>query len=100
MTYLVCYDIENDKNRKKFHDKLLAMGLERVQYSVFMGQMPKEILTRIKKYGEQLLSPKEYVRDSILILRLQPSEVENMIILGDKEIDVKMITGTRNTLFF
>lgn len=34
LTYLVCFDIENDKARRKVGNLLLAYG-DRVQYSVF-----------------------------------------------------------------
>jgi CRISPR-associated protein Cas2 len=39
MHWLVCYDIENDMVRKRVADFCLDKGLERVQYSVFLGRM-------------------------------------------------------------
>jgi CRISPR-associated protein Cas2 len=38
MLYLICYDIENDRLRTRVSTKLQDCGLERVQYSVFVGK--------------------------------------------------------------
>lgn len=37
--YLVCYDIVDNKRRKKFIDALEDLGLIRIQYSVFYGDL-------------------------------------------------------------
>lgn len=37
--WLVCYDIEDDRVRQKVADFCLDKGLERIQYSVFLGSM-------------------------------------------------------------
>ena len=39
--YLVCFDIEEDKNRRKLGDLLLSYG-DRVQYSVFEISLKNE----------------------------------------------------------
>ena len=36
---LVCYDIEDNKQRKKLHTALLDLGLKNVQKSVFWGHL-------------------------------------------------------------
>jgi len=41
MKWLVCYDIEKDSVRQKVADFCLDKGLERVQYSVFLGSMSR-----------------------------------------------------------
>ncbi|MGI0480838.1 CRISPR-associated endonuclease Cas2 [Geminocystis sp. CENA526] len=50
--YVICYDIPDDKRRKKISDLLEGYG-SRVQYSVFECVLPdkkyKELQTRIKK---------------------------------------------------
>lgn len=39
MLYLLTYDIENDRIRQRIAKRLLANGLERVQYSVYIGEL-------------------------------------------------------------
>lgn len=39
MMWIVCYDIEDDRVRTRVADECLNKGLERIQYSVFMGHM-------------------------------------------------------------
>lgn len=99
MNYIVCYDIESDRLRKKFHDKLQALGLERVQYSVFLGPLTEDILSRIKDYGDMLMEKSESEQDSIIMLKVLAKDIEKMTILGEREFDVKSLAGTRNTLF-
>jgi CRISPR-associated protein Cas2 len=45
MRVVVAYDISDDKERQKVAD-LLEMVLPRVQYSVFEGDVPKEVLAK------------------------------------------------------
>ena len=97
--FLICYDIENDKWRKKLSDRLIQFGLERIQYSVFVGPLTESLLERlsrwIKEHEKFLLSD----NNSILILGLLPSQLEKMTIFGVVDFDLKMITGKQNTLF-
>ncbi|KAA0232341.1 MAG: CRISPR-associated endonuclease Cas2 [Armatimonadetes bacterium] len=51
MKWLVCYDIEKDSVRNKVADFCLDKGLERVQYSVFLGSMTR---TLAKELGAQI----------------------------------------------
>lgn len=39
MTWIVVYDIESDRIRSRIADYCLDKGLERVQYSCFLGRM-------------------------------------------------------------
>jgi len=54
MLTLVIYDITDDKARTNLSTLLLSMGLERVQYSAFKGEMnpnDREVLARrVKRY--------------------------------------------------
>lgn len=53
--YLVCYDIENDKTRKKFYDEMKNLGLIPVQKSVFYGDLASPEFFSIKKLANELL---------------------------------------------
>ncbi len=54
--YLICYDIENNKARKKVYDELVKNGLKAVQKSVFWGYLTKAELNSIKRFIFSLVS--------------------------------------------
>ena len=58
MNYLVTYDIQNDKRRKKISDELEAFG-SRVNYSVFECELNKTKLKKLKQKLEELIDKKE-----------------------------------------
>ena len=54
MKCLVVYDISNDRVRSKVADACLDYGLDRIQFSAFLGDLVRthqeELLLRIKKH--------------------------------------------------
>ncbi|WP_457627424.1 CRISPR-associated endonuclease Cas2 [Persephonella sp.] len=66
-TYLVAYDITDDKRRNRVIRELLKYGI-RVQYSVFEIFIREKELSKIKKNLESLTFP---VEDSIRIYTLK-----------------------------
>jgi CRISPR-associated protein Cas2 len=59
MRYLLIYDIAHDGTRTKVADACLDYGLERIQYSAFLGELSKvhqqELWVKIKqRVGKQL----------------------------------------------
>jgi CRISPR-associated protein Cas2 len=53
MRYLLIYDITHDGTRAKVADACLDYGLERIQFSAFLGEMThvhqRELLLKIKQ---------------------------------------------------
>lgn len=53
MRYLLIYDITHDGTRTKVADACLDYGLERIQYSAFLGELSKvhqqELWTKIRQ---------------------------------------------------
>ncbi len=53
MYYLVIYDVPSDRIRPKLADICLDHGLERIQYSAFLGEMAlkhkQALLTKLKR---------------------------------------------------
>jgi len=45
---LITYDIVEDKTRTKVADTLLNYGLQRMQYSVFLGRLKPHLYKAIK----------------------------------------------------
>jgi len=54
MQTLVIYDVPSDKVRNKIADVCLDYGLERIQFSAFMGNMTgnrcEELLKKVKRH--------------------------------------------------
>ena len=57
MKYLITYDIENDKRRKKISDELEAFGY-RVNYSVFECELNQTKLRKLREKIEELVDIK------------------------------------------
>ena len=57
MKYLITYDIENDKKRKKISDELEAYGY-RVNYSVFECELNQTKLKKLKDILDELVDKK------------------------------------------
>lgn len=58
MKYLITYDIENNKRRKKVSDELEAYGY-RVNFSVFECELNKTKMKNIVKKLEELIDKKK-----------------------------------------
>jgi len=98
MIHLIFYDIENDRIRKKVADKLQEEGLERIQYSVFVGPLSTVRKEVIATELAALLDKQSSPQDRIMILHILASDLEKMIILGDISVDLAYLAGTKNTL--
>lgn len=99
MTHLICYDIENDRLRKKIADKLLEEGLERIQYSVFIGPVSQIRKKALVQWLQERLQDMESPQDRMLILKVNPDHLSKMIILGEISVDIALMIGKKNTLF-
>ena len=68
--YLISYDISNDKHRTKVA-KILSESGERIQYSVFLCDMPKKeiypLLLRLEKQIDETV-------DSIFVLKIDKDQ--------------------------
>ncbi len=58
MRYLLIYDIPDDRIRTKVADFCLDYGLDRVQYSAFVGQLSRNLMDELlqkvrRKIGKQ-----------------------------------------------
>jgi CRISPR-associated protein Cas2 len=69
-TYLVCYDISNDKRLARVHKTMRGFG-DHVQYSVFECQFTETDLARCRHRLSEIINPLE---DQILFVDLGPVE--------------------------
>jgi len=102
--YLICYDIEQDRKRKKIADKLIEYGLERIQYSVFAGCLKEHLLQKLQIWLEEKIASSENEpkkeKDSVIILPITVEIIKKIIIFGTSEVNVEELAGTQRTLFF
>lgn len=69
-SFLVCYDISDDKRRNKTFQILRGFG-DHLQFSVFEGQLTRTDLVRLRAALAQIIYHKE---DQVLFVDLGPAE--------------------------
>ncbi len=94
--YLISYDMQSDKHRKKVADKLLEYGLTRVQYSVFAGPLKDHLLQQLQVWLPLQLTGKD---DRLFILPLTLQSIKRGSYWGTAAIDESYITNTQHTLY-
>ena len=100
MPQLICYDIACNKKRLKVANKLLEYGLERVQYSVFLGNMSPRKLGALKKILEKLDTDVLTTDDSIIIFEISLAKIKKMTTFGVLGVDIDDLMGLNHTLYF
>ena len=86
MVYVCMYDIAKDKTRTKFAKSMEAVGLRRIQKSVFAGKVPNKVLKPIlRTYSEKLEEG-----DKLFVLSLADRQLEEMMKWGFEE-DMNLI---------
>lgn len=99
--YMLCfvmYDIEDNRVRKKIADYLIEKGLQRVQKSVFLGQLHQKVYQEIYQTMHALQAAYEN-EDTIMIVPVAEQDLRSMRLIG-REIDIEITLGRANTLFF
>ena len=90
MHYVICYDLESDRNREKVVKMLHRHGCERVQKSVFVANdMSRREVGVLRGQLARLLS-RMGSDDSVLILPLPDAEVKGILVLGNNNIVTKL----------
>lgn len=98
MLCFVMYDIGDNRIRKKIADYLIEKGLQRVQKSVFLGQLHQKAYQEIYQtmYALQAAYKNE---DTIMIVPVAEQDLRSMRLIG-REVDMEITLGRANTLFF
>jgi len=99
MNYLVCYDITDNKLRKKIADKLFYYGLSRVQLSVFIGYVNDIHFERMHNDITQKMDEEKNATDSIIFLRINYTNLQKMIIFGNAKADSDYIKNSGHTIY-
>jgi CRISPR-associated protein Cas2 len=94
---LICYDISGNGLRAKLGRRILESGLERVNRSVYLGEIKDADLRRLTIWLRQAME-KASPDDSLLILPITQHQVWQMEMLGRNDFDIPMLTGELHTL--
>jgi len=92
----VMYDIKNDKTRSRVSKACEQIGLNRVQYSVFLGTLEPSEVDTLQIQIEEYIDPE---KDSVYIFPMSKDELRQTVLLG-QAFDKKMITDEVKQLFF
>ncbi|MCI0605108.1 CRISPR-associated endonuclease Cas2 [bacterium] len=96
ITYLVCYDISDDRRLRQVHKFMLGFG-ERVQYSVFFCDLSDSEKILMFEGLHPLINHRE---DKVMIVRLGPADgrlSEHIETLG---VSSSLQTADRKALIF
>lgn len=97
--HLISYDIQDDALRLNLSKLLIQFGLQRIQYSVFMGRLKVSRLSRLKKALQDMeLDKRWHQGDSIMVLPLHQYSEEHLQFFGQLPDRWLEITGKIHTL--
>jgi len=91
----VMYDIKKDKARTKIAKACEQSGLNRVQYSVFLGTLEKNEKDTLEIIINELMDKKT---DSVYIFPMSKDELKQTVLLG-QAFDKKLITNEIKEMF-
>lgn len=95
MIYLAAYDITENSRRNKVAKILQAVGLERLQLSVFVGPLNE---TDFKHLQTKLTQLHQQPPDKIILIPVTERSLCNLSSWGTN-IDLDYITGQKSVLF-
>jgi CRISPR-associated endonuclease Cas2 len=98
MTFLILYDIEDNKVRNEVAKYLKKKGCIRIQKSVFLAHTEPKLFEQIHTDLHEVQQFYEN-NDSIILVPFNTTDVRSMKIIG-KDIQVNTIINKPNTLFF
>lgn len=98
MPYLLCYDIENDNKRLKTAAKLIELGFQRIQKSVFAGDPGEPALRDLKTWLKKQFQSGAVNQDTALLLPCTQKQLEDARVFGCDPPDWHLLTDPPNTL--
>lgn len=75
----VIYDISNDRTRAKIAEQCLDIGLQRVQKSVYLGDLKPNRVDEVIEFSKQLL---DLTTDSVYVFPMCQEDFDKVRILG------------------
>ena len=80
MLVWVIYDISKDKPRKRLADKAIEQGLERVQKSVFLGNIDQNLIDELVIYAEEQINVDN---DSVYVFPMCQEDFDKIQLIGE-----------------
>jgi CRISPR-associated endonuclease Cas2 len=97
--YLIAYDITDNRFRTQIADRLVAMGLERIQLSVFAGNVKiKKINDFSWWFQKENGTFASAEKNSLIMLNVSINQLRQLQVFGQKFIDIEMLTDNKLTL--
>ena len=93
MIYLVSYDIESDKVRLKIAKKLLEYGLERIQYSVFLGVVKESMQQSLKNQLRDIFQQANLINDKLLMIPMTRGQLKKYTSFSNNIPDFDYLCG-------
>ena len=87
LTWII-YDITKDRTRKKIADRCLDFGLQRVQKSVFLGDLDSNRVDEVVLFSKELLDEET---DSLYVFPMCRDDFAKVRIIG-QGFDQEMVT--------
>lgn len=101
MPLLICYDIADNSLRQKIAGQLLAYGLDRINRSVFLGEIKeKDQKKLIPLLRDLMVGKRAGPDDSLIVLPVHTHQVFDMLVFGKCEWEPEEMTGDAHTLIF
>ena len=79
MKFLITYDIINTRIRNRLIDKLFDFGFQRIQNSIFLGDISSKKIDKFIKNIEEII---ELEKDSVYLFSICEEDFKNGIFLG------------------
>lgn len=98
MLFFVMYDIESNKVRRLIAKYLDRKGCTRVQKSIFLADLPTAQYQQIRTDLAEVQACYDN-HDSILVVPISTDYLKSMRVIG-QNIDIDIITKSKNTIFF
>ena len=99
--HLLCYDIEDNYLRQKIANRLIEIGLVRIQKSVFLGELSNKLAEELETWLKTKVEEKlDNENDIIVAIKLAKNEVREMQCYGVNKPDIDYIVGDKNTMLF
>jgi CRISPR-associated protein Cas2 len=84
MTYLICYDISEDRLRTRLSKRLERAGCVRLQKSVFVApNFDARRLEILRGSLLKMLPPQLGLEESLLLIPIERDNLSSIILLGD-----------------
>ena len=98
MYLLVSYDIADNALRLKLSKKLVYYGLERIQYSVFIGNIKSRFQKQLENDARELIEKSKKTTDKVLILPLEKQLLSRLSLFGQDDKIIFNMLNEKNTL--